>query len=451
MASHTISFRGLRRAWLCAFSLLLSLGAPTLLALVDFDGDGLSDIWPETYPNAGAATADPDGDGATNFAESLAGTNPFDRASRLVASVPETDASGNTLLRWSGVAGKRYRIDSSADLVTWTLGTELLTAADSPRLVRAAGAASGPRLFWRVTALDTDTDGDGVNDWEESRLGSDPAVPAVQLQSHFVPFGMCFGDLTAAEQIARCQSRGFSGLGIQNFDLSSLKDFAANGEVTSGRCKIYSVLWFPNFDVSLDSAPLTDLDKKLTELAKMKAALWLAMDSPDRKEATLAAGAAAIRIIAEHCRTKGVQLVLYPHGGALFDDAEAALAMRNRVGLPEIKISVHLCHEIMAGNGARIAAVVAAVKDHIAMASVSGSSIAVYPNDNWAHQIQPLDRGDYDIRPFLQALAAAGYTGPMQLQTYNLGDPGATPTATDHLTRSMKKWRTLVAPTAHRP
>ncbi len=430
---------------------LALLTAPALRATVDFDADGVSDIWRENYPNAGAATADPDGDGPTNLDESLAGTSPFDRTSRLIASAPETDASGNTLLRWSGVAGKHYRIDSSTDLATWTLGAELLTAAQSPRLVRAAGATPRASQFWRVAALDTDTDADGINDWEEARLGSDPTVPAIPLPGHFVPFGMCFGDLTAAEQIARCQARGFTGLGIQNFDLPSLKDFAANAEVISGHFKIYSGLWFPNFDVTLDAATLTDLDQKLAELAKMKAALWLAMDSPDRKEATLAAGAAAIKIIATHCRTKGVQLVLYPHGGALFDDAEAALAMRNRVGLPEIKISVHLCHEIMAGNGARIAAVVAAVKNDIAMASVSGSSIAVYPNDNWAHQIQPLDRGDYDIRPYLQALAAAGYTGPMELQTYNLGDPGATPATTDHLTRSMKKWRTLVAPTAHRP
>ena len=435
--------------------LTLSVSLLTALALhatVDFDGDGVSDIWRETYPNAGASTADPDGDGATNLAESLAGTNPFDRTSRLVASAPETDASGNTLLRWSGVAGKRYRIDSSTDLTSWTIGTELLTAAQSPRLVRAAGATPRSRQFWRVTALDADTDADGINNWEEAQLGSDPAVPAIQLQSHFVPFGMCFGsDLTAAEQIARCQSRGFTGLGFSNFDLPTLQAFAANTEVTSGHFKIYNAFWFPFFNVTLDTVALDNLDKKLAELAKLNAALWLAMDSANRKEATLATGAQRIKTIAEHCRARGVQLVLYPHGGALYDDAEAALAMRNRVGLPEVKISIHLCHEIMAGNGARIAAVVAAVKDDIVLASVSGSSIAVYPDDNWAHQIQPLDRGDYDIRPYLQALAAAGYTGPIELQTFNLGDPGATPTATDHLTRSMRKWRALVAPTAHRP
>jgi sugar phosphate isomerase/epimerase len=431
---------------------LALLTATALRATVDFDGDGVSDIWRETYPNVGAATADPDGDGATNLAESLAGTNPSDRTSNLVASAQETDASGNTRLRWSGVAGKRYRIDSSTDLAAWTLGTNLLTAADSPRLVHTAGAVSGPRQFWRVTAVDADTDADGVNDWEEARLGSDPTVPAIPLQSHFVPFGICFGDnLTADQQIARCQSRGFTGMAVIADNPNTLADFADHSEVASGRFRIHAGFRWVNFDTPISGSTLTKLDAQLTQLARFRAALWLAVDSGNRLEATLATGAATIRAVHDRCLAHGVPLVLYPHGGALFDDAEAALAMRDRVGRPEITITIHLCHEIMARNGARIAAVVAAVKNDIALASVSGSTIAVNENDNWASQIKPLDLGDYDIRPYLQALTDAGYTGPMTLMTYNLGDPGATPTATDHLTRSVKKWRTLVAPTAHRP
>ena len=65
-----------------------------------------------------------------------------------MASAPETDPSGDTLLRWSGVAGKHYRIDSSTDLATWPRGTELLTAAQSPRLVRAADTAPTSRARW---------------------------------------------------------------------------------------------------------------------------------------------------------------------------------------------------------------------------------------------------------------------------------------------------------------
>ena len=303
-----------------------------------------------------------------------------------------------------------------------------------------------------MTALDADTDSDGVDDWEEARLGSDPSVPAIPLQSHFVPFGICFGgNLTAAQQIARCQSRGFTGMAVIADNPNTLADFADHSEVASGHFRIHAGFRWVNFDTPISGGTLATLEAQLTQLARLRAALWLAVDSGNRWEATLATGAATIRAVHDRCLAHGVPLVLYPHGGALLDDAEAALAMRDRVGRPAIKITLHLCHEIMARNGARIAAVVAAVKDDIALASVSGSTIAVNENDNWASQIKPLDLGDYDIRPYLQALTDTGYTGPMTLMTYNLGDPGATPAATDHLTRSMQKWRTLVAPTAHRP
>lgn len=246
-------------------------------------------------------------------------------------------------------------------------------------------------------------------------------------------------------------SRGFTGLGIQQFDLDSLKAFAANAEVTSGRFKIYSALWFVNTDAVFTTAAITDLKPKLAELQKMKAYLWMVFDTNSGNAVALTNAVANARKVADACALYGVTLVIYPHGGCAFYKAEQAKGYLPQINRANVKLSIHLCHELMAGNGSRIAAVVDAVKSDIVLASVCGSDTAINPDDNWASQIQPLDRGDYDVAPFLQALAAAGYAGPMELHTYNLGDPGVTPTAADHLTRSMKKWRTLVAPTAHVP
>ena len=432
-----------------ALCLATMINVAPLRATVDFDGDGVSDLWREAHPDAGAPHADPDGDGADNLTESIAGTDPRDARSIFTADT-ETASDGSVLLRWNGIADKRYRLDSSTDLVTWTPGTTYYTATESPVVIRPAGAAVGPRQFWRVTVLDTDTDGDGINDWEEARLGSDPNVPAIALPSHFVPFGMCFGELTAAEQIARCQSRGFTGLGIQNFDIATLQAFVAHPEVASGRFRIYSALWWTNTDTVFATSVITNLKPKLAELKKLNAALWMVCDTNGATN-RIANAVTNLQKVADACALYGVTLVIYPHGGCAIDRAEQAKALLPQINRTNVKISIHLCHEIMAGNGARIAAVVAAVKNDIVLASISGSSIAVYPDDNWAHQIQPLDMGDYDIRPFLQALADAGYSGPIELHTYNLGDPGEVPAPTDHLTRSMRKWRTLVAPSAHRP
>jgi len=54
----------------------------------------------------------------------------------------------------------------------------------------------------------------------------------------------------------------------------------------------------------------------------------------------------------------------------------------------------------------------------------------------WDKLIQPLDRGEFDVRTFLEQLRDVGYTGPVGLQCYNVkGD------LRENLQRSMKAWK----------
>lgn len=94
------------------------LFAPPLAATIDLNLDGISDIWATAHPEAGAPAADPDGDGASNLAESLAGTDPLSPTSHFAATTT-TDAAGNLVLRWANVAGKHYTVEASTDLRTW--------------------------------------------------------------------------------------------------------------------------------------------------------------------------------------------------------------------------------------------------------------------------------------------------------------------------------------------
>jgi sugar lactone lactonase YvrE len=81
--------------------------------------DGIPDTWRllnfGTVSNVlSAANADPDGDGANNWQEYIAGTNPLDAAS-VFAFSPATPPSGSNLtLQWPSVVNKLYTLQSSS-------------------------------------------------------------------------------------------------------------------------------------------------------------------------------------------------------------------------------------------------------------------------------------------------------------------------------------------------
>jgi rhamnogalacturonyl hydrolase YesR len=143
----------------------------TAQPMLDANGDGISDVWAALYPAAGAPTDDPDGDGQSNRAEAQAGTDPTDPASRFVATTAY-DADHNLVVRWLGISGKYYRVESSANLNTWTPLPGEWAGADTELTALARPAGMPPteqKLSWRVVVFDIDSNADGLNDWEALR------------------------------------------------------------------------------------------------------------------------------------------------------------------------------------------------------------------------------------------------------------------------------------------
>jgi len=142
--------------------------------MVDLNSNLMSDVWEWVYNANGVdPNADSDGDGVINKLEALAGTNPFD-----ANSVPKISFAGyaatNFSVTLSNAWGKFYQLQSITNLgsTNWVNETNLIArSGTTSTLTVPADAAT---KYFRISVADVDTDGDGVSDWEEYKLGLDP-------------------------------------------------------------------------------------------------------------------------------------------------------------------------------------------------------------------------------------------------------------------------------------
>jgi hypothetical protein len=80
----------------------------------DTDRDGLGDGEEMLVLLTSPIRTDTDGDGSSDWAELVAGTSPTNPASVLAITGIARNADGSVTLRWSGVAGRTYRVLRSA-------------------------------------------------------------------------------------------------------------------------------------------------------------------------------------------------------------------------------------------------------------------------------------------------------------------------------------------------
>jgi sugar phosphate isomerase/epimerase len=265
----------------------------------------------------------------------------------------------------------------------------------------------------------------------------------IAMPNVFVPFGLCMSwdgrdgratwSIDPATQIALCQKAGYSGMGLAQQGATTLKAFADHANVQSGKFRIHSMLWWATATQTVD---IGWLDGILTQAARMNMALWV-VAAGNHDTAGADAAFAFFQTVAAECRKYNVQLVLYPHAGTTFVSAEEALVLYNRLktaGYPEVRLSIHLCHEQAAGNRNRLPEVIAKTASLAVLVTVNGS--------NGSGEIKPLDQGTFDPRGFLQALVDNHYAGPVELHTYAWADPRVD----DGLARSLTRWHQLVSP-----
>jgi hypothetical protein len=115
--------------------------------------DGIPDTWRLLYfgtiSNAlSAANADPDGDGASNWQEYVAGTNPLDATSVFQFLPASAPAGGSFTLQWPSVVNKHYTVQSAPSLFGgWTTLATNLPGNGQTLQWTDSSAAAGARYY----------------------------------------------------------------------------------------------------------------------------------------------------------------------------------------------------------------------------------------------------------------------------------------------------------------
>ena len=152
-------------------------------AVLDVNVNGMSDLWEKQYnngnlfPNTFLITADPDNDGWNNLTEAAAGTDPFSSTSPngfVTTDLIPSLTYGAYALEWPTTIGKSYQVQYSFNLTPWSnLGTPIIATTTIHSIginATQPDTTVPPKLFWRVTITDVDSDGDGLTNAEEFAL-----------------------------------------------------------------------------------------------------------------------------------------------------------------------------------------------------------------------------------------------------------------------------------------
>jgi hypothetical protein len=146
--------------WISLGSALAYVQTDSIAPGADTDGNGLADAWERLYwGHIGVAPGgDEDGDGASNLAEYLAGTSPFDPADVLRITAYDYmfgPGMNIVMLTWNSVPRRFYRIYAETDLSPdfWSESMLGLVTPDGSSTTRMFQDPAHPTRFFRVRAV----------------------------------------------------------------------------------------------------------------------------------------------------------------------------------------------------------------------------------------------------------------------------------------------------------
>jgi len=120
---------------------------------VDANRNGMSDAWEKYYfgevSTKRTQHTDTDGDGMSDYAEFIAGTNPTNAASKLIFLAATLQTNDLVQFQWAAIPGRIYQVQTSTHFTAWTPLSPWLQASGSPMSYTATNSGNRAQ-FYRV-------------------------------------------------------------------------------------------------------------------------------------------------------------------------------------------------------------------------------------------------------------------------------------------------------------
>ena len=251
----------------------------------------------------------------------------------------------------------------------------------------------------------------------------------------FFPFdnGVGRGVWPASKQAQTVKSLGYDGI---HYNYTNPKDFASK----IAACKAADVPIKAMYIYTFVNKPGSAYDPGIRDVIRMLKGsgtmIWMTLRDGERGQQDSDA-ARVVKDIAGLAAESGLQVSIYPHAGFYVSTAEEAVRIAKIDHLPNVGVTINLCHELFAGNSERLDEVVEAAAPYLNLVSINGAS-PIPGKGPKAWDTLPLGSGSFDTAAFLQLLNAKSYRGPIGHQFFAVAGDDM-----EKLTKGIKAWKQI--------
>jgi sugar phosphate isomerase/epimerase len=245
--------------------------------------------------------------------------------------------------------------------------------------------------------------------------------------------GVGRGVWPASKQAETIKSLGYDGI---HYNYTNPKDFAA--KITA--CKSAGVPIQAMYVYTFVDKPGAAYDPGIKEVIRMlkgsDTIIWMTLrdGKPGQQDEE---AARIVREIGDMAAESGLKVSIYPHAGFYVATAEDAVRVAKVANLPNVGVTINLCHELFAGNSERLGEVVKIAGPYLNLVSINGAS-TVPGKGPKAWDTLSLGSGTFDTEGFLRLIRDSGYRGPVGHQFFAVAGDDM-----QKLTKAIESWKIM--------